>query len=200
MSTIVKVKSLHPHFTDSCRFVLVAERDHTQYIIDTGILGIPSLVAKAEGLVWVPHRHSGYGSYYLAPKADLIGKHTPRLDPICEAVLDKGWSLSLIRMDILPLVSSSWPPTYTRERIPLRSTYTGGTEQYMIVDPAAEGPGKRHTWGISVHLADHGHICVHVGVPDVYQEHHLKKLLRAIASLPHISEMGDVHPAQRASV
>jgi hypothetical protein len=195
---MILVKAIHLH-KDGTEFVLVAERQSDnvavcrQFIMCVGFGERAYNIATAEGVVIVEHQHQGYGTYSLKPFANEIGSDNSALDPISAAVLAKGWSRDLIRFEYCnPYCRHG---SFLLPSLPTSARWNGEKTAYRIT-PNVNGPLH---WGIHVHLNDHGHIGFHVTVPHIYQdEAQLEAFLKAVATMPHASEMPDVHPAQLA--
>ena len=179
---------------------MVAEQDRGQYVLCTDQFSIPRYLALAEGLVVVNYKYRGYGAYDLNVCAQSMGKVDWTLDPICEALIKKGWSQSLVRFHFLeyePLwnVITDWALKLTK------SKWDGSREKYLITQvPTSTRSVYGPDWVIQVHLEDNGHFRVRVGVPEIYEDSaQLGRLLKAIKSLPDADEIRGAHPTMLAT-
>jgi len=207
----VTLATLHPHVRDK-GFVFVAERNGTQYALCVNGRN-PISAVPVEGRVTVTHNHEGFGSYSLGIHATSVGKSNLKLDPICEAVLNKGWSVQGIEMELrLSSNRKPFPMTYSFPfgELKIKSTYTGKRERYCIASvkrsPCIEY-NPDFCWAIIVdyrkpqveYRATEFSFNVNVAMPQIYDKPGaLEALLRAIDSLPHAKDMKGIHPAQLA--
>lgn len=200
----ISIKAIYPHFRDRS-FAMVAEsQQNGQYVLFVHDMGMPSHIVTTEGLITVFHKHLGYGSYTLQVSAESVGSNDFTLDPICRALIEKGWSQDLVRMHL-------WKPSGPRNQIThhilrrdlslIKPEWDDSQENYLIAPESiySGGLGNCPDWLINSDLNDNGHISIHVMVPQIYQNpSHLDMLLNAIKSMPDVDEMENVHPAMCA--
>lgn len=180
---------------------MVAEQQgRGQYILLTDSSCVPRRVSKAEGLVVISYKYIGFGAYDLSVCAKSMGRMDWTLDPICCALIKKGWSQSIVKMHFLehePL----WNVLGDWLLMPIKPKWDGSQEKYLItqaptkIDRSSYGPD----WAIQVHLEDNGYLGIHVRVPEIYETNQPGKLLMAIKSLPDASKMQGVHSAMLAA-
>ena len=195
----VKVKTVNKHFCDHS-FVMIAERqDRGQYLVCVDNYGTPWRIVKAEDMIAISYKYRGYGEYTLEACAQSIGRDDPTLDPICEALIKKGWSRSLLKMYFLEY-EPLWNAMADWALKPIKSKWDGDREKYLITEASTSVTRSTYgpDWAIQVHLEDSGFLRVCVGVPEIYEADQLGKLLMAIKSLPDADEMIRIHPAMLA--
>lgn len=202
--------AVHPHTQSG--FVLVGKRRGIQYTLNAGYF--PHGIYTAEGRVIVTHTWDGFHRYSQRVNAASRGsEEQPMLDPICEAVLNKGWSLHNIRMglrlnpkhDVFPMGSC------TLRNLQIRRKYTGARVRYGITDVAKASRSiesdPRLNWAIIVDEREtqEGHregklgVTIFVAVPQIYDEKKsMEALLRAIGTLPHAKGVKGAHLAKVA--
>lgn len=209
---LVHLQTMHPHYEDR-GFVLVLRRRGVQYALSAGIGGEPLWIGAVKGRVTVTHEHRGYGAYALKIHADAKGEWEPSLDPICEAVMKKGWMPQNIEMALRLSKRNGkpFPPTYACEfkDLPLRRKYVSIRKRYMIIGHTP-GPHPQYdgrlSWAIYVdyrkpeeeYRAQEFSFKIHAAVPWIYDDPQaLAGLLKAIEGLPSAEEMKDfLHPTR----
>ncbi len=199
---MIRVISVHPHYRER-GFVLIAENrlNSKQYAMLVNDLGSVVCVVPVRGTVRVAYEHRGWGCYEQTIHSEAIAGNDFTLDPICNALLERGWSQSLLRLSAhrLGRLTDLIIPA---DKINLEARWNGSGRDYYIV--CKYGPdGRLHEFpkaAIHSHLEDHGHLAIHAAMPHIYQdEKYLKWLLDAIGELPSPSTLPDVHPCQLAS-
>jgi len=198
MSPKFVVEGLYPHMQDSSFITVIRRDDGLRYAILTGSFGSPC-VYRIEGRIIVRHIHTGYGSYRLQLDAEEEGEKDYSLDPICQAVMTKGWNLNHLQMELrVPGIRDrgSMLDFHLSENLPVKERWDGSSEKYLISSSFTDcsmRDGIDHA--IYVHLADHNHFGIHVVVPQIYTGDNLENLLEAIDSLPEPRAIPDIHPA-----
>jgi hypothetical protein len=148
----------------------------------------------------VYHKHRGFGSYSLEISADHVDENTPMLDPLCAALIAKGWSHNLLSLNLGNL---SQPD----EKYSLKRTWEDiDNSNFYISDVSTSewwrlfGSGLPD-WLIMVEwYLGQPHLFVNVRFPDIYDKpESIAALLEAINSLPEASSFKNIHPAAIAS-
>lgn len=176
--------------------------------------GRPCRVQEIEGRITTS---CSTGYHDLAFKAEKMGEHDLMLDPICAAVLNKGWSPE--DSIVVRLCAERWrwpsefPVTYDvrAETLAVKKSYTGLRERYWISDGGPNTLIKRDEplcWAILVdyrptkvaYRATTFSINVQIAVPGLYDNPtSFSALLEAIEGLPHSKDMPNLHPVQVAA-
>lgn len=195
--------SMHEH-VDGMGAILINERRRTResaperYAIHySHHSGNPELCVPVNGFMRFTHMHKGYGAHALQLTAH-VGKNDPKLDPICEAIVSKGWNVNKIVGDIPGRMIKNFAFSYSPT--PKKSAWDYSFERYFIVDDPSR-PAEawfKANWMMHVHLADHGHWNLVIKIPEIYRcPDDLCSLIHALATIPHIDSIGNVHPANR---
>lgn len=175
--------------------------------------GRPLRVQEVKGRI-TTSRSTDYND--LAVRAEKMGKHDPMLDPICAAVLSKGWSPQnsiTMKLHTDRPWRNEFPVSYDvrAEALAVKKSYTGLRERYWISDGDPDTLIKREEplcWAVLVdyRLAEVAYratsfsIDVQIAVPRLYDNPtSFAALLKAIEGLPHSNDLSELHPVQVAA-
>jgi hypothetical protein len=175
--------------------VILVERNDAHYALTIGTLGRPDLVQPIQGRMTVWHRHAGFGAYSLKISAPCVGENTPTIDPLCAALIGKGWSHRTLSFEYGQL-------SQPRDGYILKRAWEDDTSNFYISDVSTPewwrlfGTGLP-AWLIKVEwYQDKPHLFVEVSFPKIYDDpKELTALLEAINTLPHANTFKDMHPA-----
>jgi len=195
-------------------FIMVANRaindyrpDVVQYMLGTHSMSGPNFVYPCKGLTVVRYNLEEYGSDRELYSEEGIGGIDFRLDPLCRAVLKRGWSRNMLHMTFEGIGCLRNPLLSGRSsfrQMDSSPTWTGSTNPHMIEPFSSHdrsNPGGSPSWAIHVDFEDNKHIGFHVAVPQIYmREDELHAFLDVMETFPRPQDIGQTHPATFAEV
>ncbi|MBP9827796.1 hypothetical protein KBC55_01440 [Patescibacteria group bacterium] len=181
---------------DGQSFMMVAIVNRCRYLLRTTTAGVPDYISQFRGTVQI--RHSTASMRKLVVSAPELGQHTPELDPVCAAVLARGYPLTCLRFYVRRLLPNA---DFIRGVLPAHSVDDSIASQIAtakkrgrfdrperitkIITPTRTDSHDPPSWLISHQSLVHDPIAIEIAMPDAYERpDDLLELLQRISELP----------------
>lgn len=181
---------------DGQSFLMVANSDGERYLLRTTTAGVPDHVSHFRGTVQI--RHNTASMRKLVVSAPEIGQHTPAIDPVCAAVLARGYPLTCLRLYVRRLLPH---PDILRGVLPAHSVddsiasqiavakkYTDASRNppriTKLITPSRSSSDRPPSWLIVHRAIAHDPLAIEIALPDAYQQlDDFTELLQRISEL-----------------
>lgn len=196
-NALVGIETICEH-ADGQSFVMIARTNGARYVLRVSTRGIPNHVSSVGGIVQI--RHGTASMRKLVVEAPEIGQYMPDIDPVCAAVMARGYPLSCLRFYVRHLypnpefIKGVLPNANIEDAIALRLSQS---KKHVIADrmprvtklvtptrPVADRPPS---WLIAYQAITHEPIAIEIAMPDAYEHpDDFVELIQRIGELPQI--------------